>query len=356
MLPNMLLAARFASVAALASVLAACGGTTMPPRNVGAAILPSLHTLTTIGSTVDPGPGVGAGDQNPYGLAIAPISAGALTAGDLVVCNFNDAANVQGTGTTIVALHPVAGATPTHLLQSSALLGCAALSLDPTDTIFTVALVADDAPIVSPAGALLNADTNAAWAGPWGAIVGNGFVFEAEELSGTIVRFTSSAGTIANVTPIITGISGNAGVPGSVLAAAGLTYDAANDTLYVVDGNTNRLLAFSSVSSLAANAIAIAGSGFSGPSAADARVVFSGTPLNGPISSALLANGDVVVGNTGDNNLVEIAPTGKLMAEKLVDTGATGAIFGIATSGTTAATQKIYFNDDNANAVMLVSP
>src|ERR1700733_10861087 len=44
--------------------------------------------ITTIGSTVDPTNG----DENPYGLAIAPVSAGLLTAGDLVICNFNDSA------------------------------------------------------------------------------------------------------------------------------------------------------------------------------------------------------------------------------------------------------------------------
>ncbi len=44
--------------------------------------------IATIGSTVDPTNG----DENPYGLAIAPVSAGLLAAGDLVICNFNDSA------------------------------------------------------------------------------------------------------------------------------------------------------------------------------------------------------------------------------------------------------------------------
>ena len=70
--------------------------------------------IATIGSTIDPING----DQNPYGLVIAPATAGLITKGDLVVCNFNDATNntttppsgnVQGTGTTIIGLHPVAG-------------------------------------------------------------------------------------------------------------------------------------------------------------------------------------------------------------------------------------------------------
>ena len=58
-------------------------------------------------------------------------------------------------------------------------------------------------------------------------------------------------------------------------------------------------------------------------------------------------------GNTADNNLVEISPsTGKVVGQKVVDTGATGAI---ATSGTSLATQKIYFNDDKTNTVVELS-
>ena len=358
MLPHMVRPLRLTPIVLLTLVFQACSGTT-PPRQTlpgSTAILPTLHTLTTIGSTVDPGPGVGAGDQNPYGLAIAPVTAGKLTPGDLVVCNFNDVANVQGNGTTIVALHPVAGATPTHLIAAPSLKGCDALTLDGSDDIAAVALVANDAPLVSPAGALVSAGANALWSWPWGAIGGSGGqVFESEALSGTIVRFTPSGGSFTNLVPIIGGITTNAGVPGTVLGASGLTYDAAHDALYVVDGNTNRLLAFSGASTLAANAVTVAGTGFSGASAANARVVYSGAPLNAPISAALLANGDVVVGNTADNNLIEITPAGAIAGEKLADTGPPGALFGIATSGTSAATQKIYFNDDNTNTVMLLS-
>ena len=77
-----------------------------------------------------------------------------------------------------------------------------------------------------------------------------------------------------------------------------------------------------------------------------------------PINVALLPNGNVVIGNTldpsGTNLLIEISPRSGVVATKNVDTGAGGAIFGIVTSGT-LADPKIYFNDDNANAVMLLS-
>ncbi len=76
-----------------------------------------------------------------------------------------------------------------------------------------------------------------------------------------------------------------------------------------------------------------------------------------PISSALLANGRLVVGNTGDNQLVEIDPAlGTLVSTKLVDTGAAGAIFGIASTNAIDGTQYVYFNDDNTNTVVRLSP
>jgi len=48
------------------------------------------------------------GDLNPYGVAFVPhgFPAGGLNPGDTIVSNFNDSANVQGTGTTIVSIGP----------------------------------------------------------------------------------------------------------------------------------------------------------------------------------------------------------------------------------------------------------
>jgi len=46
------------------------------------------------------------GDQNPYAIAVAPVSAGSIKAGDVLVDNFNNSANLQGLGSTIVNYHP----------------------------------------------------------------------------------------------------------------------------------------------------------------------------------------------------------------------------------------------------------
>ncbi len=52
------------------------------------------------------------GDVNPYGVAFVPSrfpSGGPLQPGDALVSNFNDSSNLQGTGTTIVAIGPGGG-------------------------------------------------------------------------------------------------------------------------------------------------------------------------------------------------------------------------------------------------------
>ncbi|HYA52500.1 MAG TPA: hypothetical protein VEG33_15185, partial [Streptosporangiaceae bacterium] len=46
------------------------------------------------------------GDVNPYGVAVVPTSTGSLVKGDVLVSNFNNSANLQGTGTTIVQISP----------------------------------------------------------------------------------------------------------------------------------------------------------------------------------------------------------------------------------------------------------
>src|ERR1039458_5984981 len=46
------------------------------------------------------------GDVNPYGIAIVPVSVGDLTAGNILISNFNNSSNLQGTGTTIVQITP----------------------------------------------------------------------------------------------------------------------------------------------------------------------------------------------------------------------------------------------------------
>jgi hypothetical protein len=347
---------------ACAFITAGCSSTplvvTPSGGTPGTAMLNQLHTITTLASTVDPVNG----DQNPYGLAVAPASAGQVAAGDLIVCNFNDAANVQGNGTTIVGLAPVAGAAPFRIAQDARLKGCDALSIDPaTGNIWTANLQANDVAIFSPGGAFLEKSPYSVNL-PWGMIeaghAGATVFFQSNSADGTIDRLTAVNGVPAAQTQIAQGFSVNHGVPGTVLAPAGLTYDPSLDTLYVVDGNADRVVALGHASQIAANGVVVTGSGFSGPSAANASVIASGGAIDDPISSALLPNGDVVIGDAdpnGANVLVEISPTLGIVATKNVDSGPSGALFGVAVSGTNASNVQIFFNDDNTNTVNALS-
>jgi hypothetical protein len=315
-------------------------------------------SITTIGSTVD----TASGDQNPYGLAIAPVTAGLLTAGDLVVCNFNDAANVQGNGTTLEILHPTPGSTPARMVQDANLKGCAGVAMAADDAPWTAAYSSNLAPFYSPAGVLEKTLAGGPWSGPWGEVfatasgeTGTPSFVTSNATSGTLVRVDVDGTTF---TTIVTGFTLNAGAaPGNILGAAGLSYDSTTDTLFVVDSNANRVVAFAGYSTLGENAVVVQADGsFSGPSAASARVVFAGAPLNAPIGAARLFDGDLVVGNTGDNVLVEISPEGQLVATQNLDTGPAGALFGIAVTGTDAKTTRIYFVDDNDNTVKVLAP
>src|ERR1035437_10096270 len=63
------------------------------------AFLNTLNTQTVVSSTVPAN-----GDINPYGIAVVPRSTGRLVKGDVLVSNFNNSGNAQGTGTTIVQI------------------------------------------------------------------------------------------------------------------------------------------------------------------------------------------------------------------------------------------------------------
>jgi hypothetical protein len=53
------------------------------------------------------------GDVNPYGVAFVPNGfGGILKTGDILVANFNNAGNLQGTGSTVVAVNKNSPATP----------------------------------------------------------------------------------------------------------------------------------------------------------------------------------------------------------------------------------------------------
>ncbi|MBV9719775.1 MAG: hypothetical protein JOZ77_10670 [Candidatus Eremiobacteraeota bacterium] len=375
MFTNFYATVRVAVAVAIASTVSACSSYAMSPLGQRAVDSPDrplseslasdvsvLKTLTkqvVIGSAVDPVNGA----QNPYGLTVAPATAGALTAGDLVVCNFNAKSNVQGTGKSIVALHAVPNSTPIHLSATKSLLGCDAIALDGTDTMWASSMVGNDNPVLDATGKLIVNISGKPFDQPWGQVYaqpssGSPAFYESNAGDGSIVRINLGSKFTYDV--IATGFPVNHGKPGTALAPSGLAYDSSIDTLYFADGQNNTVVAFKNVSTIPKGGIKAVDGGmkFGGPSGDDAHILFAGSPLNGPISTALLPDGNLVVGNTldptGKNLLVELSVSGKVLDVRNVDKGASGALFGIVATGSSNANTKIYFNDDNDNNVQVL--
>jgi len=322
---------------------------------VGPPVIGNFKTITTIGSTVDPLNG----DRNPHGLTIAPLSGGSIVAGDLIVSNFNDSVNIQGLGSTLELLAPTTGATPQRLAADPTLTGPSALAIGSTFP-WVAALDANDNPIVTDTGAIATSLNNFAWTGPFGQAFVAGpsttaAFYETNANDGSIVRINLTSPFTFD--KIATGFPVNHGVPGHILAPSGLTYDPQRDILYFVDGAADAVFSLRAPGKIKAGGVNFTPFvGFSGPSASSARLLSFGFPLNAPISSTLLFNGDLVVGNTGNNDLVEINPFGRAVAVTKVDGGAAGALFGLVASGTSAASTRVFFNDDNDNTVKVLTP
>jgi hypothetical protein len=63
--------------------------------------LETIHHHVTLTSTISD-----SGDLNPYAIIVAPVSSGRIHQGDVLIDNFNNLSNLQGTGTTIVDFNP----------------------------------------------------------------------------------------------------------------------------------------------------------------------------------------------------------------------------------------------------------
>src|SRR5665213_1369696 len=85
------------------AALAAAGAWMAAPAlaDTGQGFLETIHHHRTVASTVPDN-----GDLNPYAIVVAPVSAGIIRQHDLLIGNFNNQSNLQGTGTTIVDYNP----------------------------------------------------------------------------------------------------------------------------------------------------------------------------------------------------------------------------------------------------------
>src|SRR5579871_3254906 len=83
------------------AALAAALGAISPGAAFAQSQLQEFRHLSTLATTVTEN-----GDLNPYAIVVAPVSSGKIQKGDVLVDNFNNQSNLQGTGTTIIDFNP----------------------------------------------------------------------------------------------------------------------------------------------------------------------------------------------------------------------------------------------------------
>ncbi len=112
---------RHAALTAVAGTAAAAALMLAPTSAAADGVVPYLshfHTISTIASTVPAN-----GDQNPYGVVVIPATVGTEYAGNVLVSNFNNKKNLQGTGSTIVQVTPGGRVTLFARITSAMLAG-----------------------------------------------------------------------------------------------------------------------------------------------------------------------------------------------------------------------------------------
>jgi len=301
------------------------------------------------------------GDENPYGITVAAVTAGGILTGTVFVCNFNNSQsldNIQGLGTSIEAIYPYGtNIKPRRWLQDERITGCNALSIDPANRVFIASydsnLVWGQLPPFSWGNPY---EPSTEWTGPWGIAFtqfqGVDHLYVTGAYDGGLWRYDYATHSYIE---ICNNFFDNHGIPGQILAPSGLSYDSVNDILYFVEGYANTLISIRHPERITAGGLERTPYGFTGTYGSYATVLSQGGYINAPISTTVLYNRHVLVENTGDDYMLEFGSDGSYYGRYLADTGAPGALFGVAPYGTTQSTTRIYYNDDNDNSLYYLS-
>jgi len=351
------------------------------PAKPAAALRTATSFLGQLGSRSQVASTVPAdGDVNPYGVAAVPTSAGRLTAGDILVSNFNDKANVQGTGTTIVQVSP-AGKTTLFANVSALPAGqscpggiglTTALGILPGGWVVVGSLpttAGGALPGLDPAGCLIVLNdrgtpvetiTSKDIVGPWdlavkssatsaqlfvsNALGGNTTTDHGVPVTGncTVVRLdlqlrATAPPVLTSATVVGSGYPWRANKAALILAPTGLALGG-NGTLYVADTLTNTVSAIPQALNRTT------------PVAATASTLSAGGGLDAPLGMTLAPNGDLVVVNGNNGDAVEITPAGRQLTTRTLVKNGAGDLFGVIT---TQAGNGIFVVNDGTNAIDL---
>jgi hypothetical protein len=362
------------------AALALLGGTAAASADDSSSILKKLTNINVIASTVPAN-----GDVNPYGIVEVKQTVGNLQSGHILIGNFNNMANQQGTGTTIMDIAPDGSVSTFAQIDATKLPGpcpggvglTTALAVLRTGWVIVGSLpTADGTSATAQAGCLIVLDNSgnvvetfsgASINGPWdmtsidnergahlfvtnvlnGTVAANGAVVN----QGTILRIDLAVSQtqmpqIKSITEIGSGFSERTDPAALVIGPTGVglspgcaTDDEDSCALYVADSVNNRIAAI-------INPLRRAHSMGTG------LTVSSGGRLNDPLGLTVAPNGHILVVNGDDGFITEITPRGKQLATVLLDnTGGpppgNGTLFGVIFD----PLRGVLFVDDGSNTL-----
>jgi hypothetical protein len=333
-----------------------------------------FHHTSKVASTVPRN-----GDVNPYGVVVVGRSQGRLHRGSVLVSNFNNAKNLQGTGSTIVQISPSGHRTLFAHITRSALGSRCRGGVGLTTALVLVHgwVIVGNLPskngqaATSSPGCLVVLDSHGTVRktfsghginGPWdatavssknlaalfvsnvlnGTVAANGKVVH----RGTVLRLVLSfrgamPPVIRSVTKVGSGFAERTDPAAFVLGPTGLGLNM-NGTLYVADTAMNRITR-------------IPGALTRSMSAGTGMVLTARGALNAPLGLTVAPNGDVLTVNGGNGKIVETNRHGVQVASRFLDRSGTppgaGALFGLALAPRASG---VYYVDDAANTLRLL--
>jgi len=351
-------------------------------------MLETIHKHKTLASTSPDN-----GDLNPYAVVVAPVSSGVIEQGDVLVDNFNNISNLQGTGTTIVYYRPSTKETKLFAKVAQNLKDCpggvglsTAMTMLKSGWVIVGSTPSKDGTTKTKGdGCLLVFNSNgqhvATWAGPtinapWGNMAtidrGDsavlfismaGFGLQGPEVvdpatrypiithQATVLRLEltipeGQAPVLQSQTVIGDGFAQRPDRDNFLFGPTGLALGA-DDTLYVTNGIANEITAIPNASTRT-------------DSAQTGRLVTKDGLLGWPLAMVMTPAGHLIVANGKNGQAVEINPiTGKQIYAHWLDSNqaqsppGNGDLFGLAL---TPDGKGIYYVEDDMNTLVLGAP
>lgn len=333
------------------------------------------------------------GDVNPYAIVVAPVSAGAIEKDDVLVDNFNDISNLQGTGTTIIRYRPSTKETKLFAQLPKKLKDCpggvgltTAMTMLKSGWVIVGSTPSTDGTTATKGdGCMLVLDSNgqhvATWAGPtingpWGnmAVIDRGdtatlFIsmagfglkapsvidpatkYPVLEHNATVLRLEvkipkDKSPILVSQTVVGDGFSHRADLANFLLGPTGLALGP-DDTLYVTDGLDNEITAIEKASTRTT-------------SAGKGRLVTKDGLLLWPLAMFMTPEGHLIVANGKNGQAVEVDPKADrqiyahwLNANQAQSPPGNGNLFGIALA---PDGKSFYYVEDDINALRIAAP